>query len=168
MAALVAIVVCVATVAACGSSPAPTSRSSPLPAATADLTPVPNPAGPAASAAPTLPATTIVEGFGAIWDALPASWPVLPGQSQSEVGSDGSERLVVKGDSRALARQLAGALEERGWTVDIGSPLEDGTVVLDAVGPTEGCRVEARFSPPSPGDDIGTLLVYYGARCPFT
>lgn len=75
--------------------------------------------------------------------------------------------LVVKGDPESLARELQAALTKLGWTVDVGSPLEDGSVVLDATHEPLGCRVEARFSPVGPGSADGTLRVYYGAGCPF-
>ena len=151
-------------------SPASASPPPPATATAPSLTPVPGgPASPVIGATVGPPTTSNVEGFGEIWDALPASWPKFPGQSQSEIGSDASEMFVVKGDPAALAIQLRRTLEQRGgWTVDIGSALEDGTVVLEAIGAPEGCRVRARFSPNSPGDDLGTLLVYYGASCPWT
>lgn len=134
------------------------------------LTAVPGgPASPVIGASVGPPTTSNVEGFGEIWDALPASWPAFPGQSASEIGSDASQALVVKGDPAALAIQLRRTLEQRGgWTVDIASALEDGTVVLEAIGPAEGCRVRARFTPNTPGSDLGTLQVYYGAKCPWT
>ena len=126
------------------------------------------PASPVIGASVGPPTTSNVEGFGEIWDGLPASWPQFPGQSQSEIGSDASEALVVKGDPASLAIVLRRTLEQRGgWTVDIGSALEDGTVVLEAIGPQQGCRVRVRFSPDSPDADVGTLQVYYGAKCPW-
>jgi hypothetical protein len=150
---------------ACG----PSSASTP-PSAEPSLTAVPGgPASPVIGASVGPPTTSNVEGFGEIWDALPASWPAFPGQSASEIGSDASQALVVKGDPAALAIQLRRTLEQRGgWTVDIASALEDGTVVLEAIGPAEGCRVRAKFTPNTPGSDLGTLQVYYGARCPWT
>jgi hypothetical protein len=155
-------------VVACG----PSSASLPPPAtATApSLTPVPGgPASPVIGASVGPPSTSNVEGFGEIWDGLPPSWPKFPGQSQSEIGSDASEVLVVKGDPAALAIQLRRTLEQRGsWGVDIGSALEDGTVMLEAIGAPEGCKVRARFTPNTPGSDEGTLQVYYGAKCPWT
>jgi hypothetical protein len=152
--------------AGCGSSIPPSPAPSRQPAPTPSLTPVPGGAG--ATPTPTAVPTSQAEGFGTIWDALPRSWPRLPGQSQSEVGTDASEGLVVKGDTAALARRLRDALEQQGWTVDVGTPLEDGSIVLEATGAAAGCKAEARFSAPEPGDDIVSLLVYYGASCPFS
>jgi hypothetical protein len=75
--------------------------------------------------------------------------------------------LVVKGAPAALAAQLAAALTTSGWTVDVGSALEDGSIVVDATHAPAGCRVRARFSPDQLGSNDGSLLVYYGAACPF-
>lgn len=127
------------------------------------LTPVP---GGKPTPVATLPTTTETE-FGPIWDAVPPSWPSLPGQSESEVGSDASARFVVKGTPRDLAGQLWTALEAAGWHVDVGSPLEDGSIVLDATHAPNGCKVHAQFSG-SAATDPDTLLVYYGAKCPFS
>jgi hypothetical protein len=152
-------------VAGCGStvtpSAAPSASAGPSPAEPS-LTPIP---GGKPTPAATLPTTTQTE-FGEIWDALPPSWPTLPGQSESEVGSDASERLVVKGTPRDLAGQLRTALEAAGWHVDVGLPLEDGSVVVDATHAPNGCQVHAQFFG-SAATDPDTLLVYYGAKCPF-
>jgi len=146
-------------------SAAPRSPAATLtPSRRPSLSPVPG--APSPTPAPTRPGTTKTE-FGVIWDALPPSWPRLPGQSQSEVGSDASEMLVVKGKPVALARLLEMALEAKGWSVDVGSPLEDGSVVLDATGPTKGCKAHVVIGENSPGSNDGTALVYYGAGCPF-
>jgi hypothetical protein len=152
-------------VAGCSANVAPSaSRSASVrpSAAEPSLTPVP---GGKPTPLPTLPTTTETE-FGLIWDALPPSWPTLPGQSESEVGSDASERLIVKGTPRDLAGQLRTELEAAGWRVDVGSPLEDGSIVLDATHAPNGCKVHAQFFG-SASTDPDTLLVYYGAKCPF-
>ena len=154
----VAVAGCGTTVAP-SASPSPSARPTP---AEPSLTPVP---GGKPTPVATLPTTTETE-FGEIWDALPPSWPTLPGQSESEVGSDASERLVVKGTPRDLAGLLRTELEAAGWRVDVGSPLEDGSIVLDATRAPNGCKVHAQFFG-SGSTDPDTLLVYYGAKCPF-
>jgi hypothetical protein len=152
--------------AGCGSTPPP-----PIPSAT--VTTAHSPAAPSLTAVPgapspaaTLPATSDTD-FGKVWDAVPSSWPKMPGQSEGGVASDASASLVVRGQPVALAGVLAAALEKRGWNVDVGSPLEDGSVVLDATAQPPGCKAQARFSPDAPGSDTDTLLIYYGATCPF-
>jgi hypothetical protein len=127
------------------------------------------PGAPSPTPSSSLPPTSVPEtnaNVGPIWDALPPSWPAFPGQSQSEVGSDATDQLIVKGEPGALARQLGAELTRLGWSVDIGSPLEDGTVVLDARGAPRGCIAQVRFEGSS-GDVTVRLLVYYGAGCPF-
>ena len=156
-------------VAACTTAVAPSAspaRRSGAPAPS--LTPVPGAASP--TPRPTLPPTSKPESnpaIGPIWEALPPSWPALPGQSESEVGTDASSMLRVNGQPVALAGQLRTALQARGWTVDVGSPLEDGSVVVDATHEPAGCRLEAQFHPDQVGSNDGGLVVYYGAACPF-
>jgi hypothetical protein len=67
-------------------------------------------------------------------------------------------------DAATAARTISNGLVGQGWTVDIGTPLEDGTVVLDATASPPGCKAEVRFTPIS-----GTIImsVLYGASCPF-
>jgi hypothetical protein len=188
----VLIVAAVALVAACGgpspTAPSPTASSastaasalvatgatstgSTLPERTGtsssgpSLTPVPGAPGP--TPAMTLPAMTET-AFGRVWDGVPPSWPTLPGQSESEVGSDASASLVVHGKPEDLARFLRNELVARGWRVDVGSVLENGSVVVDAIGAAPGCKAQAQFTPNSPGSDDGGVLIYYGAACPFT
>jgi hypothetical protein len=130
------------------------------------LTPVPGgPGGPARSAvASHAPRTTTeVEGFGTISDTLPASFPKLPDQTESEVSSPASGLFVSNLDPGAASKLIAAALRAQGWKVDVGSPLEDGTVVLEATVAPTGCKTEVRFTPAS-----GSILmsVLYGAACP--
>lgn len=130
------------------------------------LTPVPGgPSSPAGSASAGLPTTTETD-FGQIWDALPPSFPILPGQQPADPGAGPtSGSFVVNMDAPTASAAIRTALEARGWSVVVGSPLEDGTVVLEASGPREGCATEVRFTPMS-----GTVVmsVLYGAECPFS
>lgn len=152
-----------AFLAACGppTSPLPTVRSSGT-----DPTPVPGAsATPALQPSVVLPTITDTE-FGRIWDALPPSWPKLPGQQPAETGAGPtSGSFAVNMAPLDAARTMAAALTGLGWTADVGSALEDGTVVLDAGGLREGCAAEVRFTPLS-----GTVVmsVLYGAECPFS
>lgn len=129
------------------------------------LTAVPGgPSSPAGSPSPSLPTTTKTD-FGRIWDALPPSFPTLPGQQPADpVAGPTSGSFVVNMTADDAARAMAAALTNLGWTADVSSALEDGTVVLDAGGAREGCATEVRFTPMS-----GTVVmsVLYGAECPF-
>jgi hypothetical protein len=130
------------------------------------LTPVPGgPSSSTAGASPTLPSTTVTES-GRIWDALPPSFPRLPGQEPADTGGGAtSGSFAVNMTADDAARAMAAALTTLGWTADVSSALEDGTVVLHAVGTREGCVAEVRFTPAS-----GTVImsVLYGSECPFS
>jgi hypothetical protein len=117
-----------------------------------------------ASAGP--PTTTNVEGFGRIFDRLPASFPKLLGAQPAETGAGAaSGSFVATTDAPTASKLITTLLEGQGWSVDVGSPLEDGTVVLDATHDPPGCKAQIRFTPVS-----GSLImsVLYGASCPFT
>jgi hypothetical protein len=146
----------------------PTSRpSASRPAASSppELTPVPGSgASPSARPAASRPPTTDVAGFGPILDGLPPSFPKLPGQQPAETGEGPSSgSFVVNGDVASASASIRSALQAKGWTVDTGAPLEDGTVVLEATGPA-GCKAEIRFTPVN-GSVM--LSVLYGATCPY-
>jgi hypothetical protein len=158
---LAPLLVLSSAVVACSSSVSPSPASSrPLGSALASAaagTPRPTPG-------PTLPDTTNTE-FGRIWDGLPDDFPKLPGQTPTELATPASGTFVVTGKATTLAASLRKLLTAAGWTVDVGSPLEDGSVVLDASRPPNGCKSEVRFTPLS-GTVVVTVL--YGAACPFS
>ncbi|HEX2756635.1 MAG TPA: hypothetical protein VHM48_14295 [Candidatus Limnocylindrales bacterium] len=152
----------------CGPSASTTLKPSASPRASASphLTAVPGgPASPVAGASVGPPTTTETE-FGTIWDALPPSFPRLPGQEPADTGAGPTSGSFALNMTAAAASQaIAAALKALGWTVDVGSPLEDGSVVLDATHAPAGCKTEVRFTPLS-----GTVImsVLYGASCPFS
>jgi hypothetical protein len=146
----------------------PTSRpSTSRPAASSppELTPVPGgEASPSARPAGSRPPTTDVAGFGRILDSLPPSFPKLAGQEPAETGEGPtSGAFAANVDVPSASASIRSALVAKGWTVDTGSPLEDGTVVLEASGPA-GCKAEIRFTPRT-GSVIMSVL--YGATCPY-
>ena len=158
----------VALAVGCG-SPAP-SRSTQAsgsatttPSPAASLTPIPG-GSVGDTPSPSIPTTSTTE-FGEIWDALPPSFPTLPGQQPATTAPGAtSGSFAVDMDVAAAVPAVRTALEAQGWTVDVSSPLEDGTVVLTAAGSAVGCKTEVRFTPTS-----GTVVmsVLYGAACPF-
>ena len=175
---LVAIVLGVAA-GSCGAtnppSPSRAAASATTTAATAgaasvaaSLTPVPGGASPSASAfaeTPSrLPATTTVQGFGEIFDALPPSFPRLPDQTETDIGGATSGQFVSNMTAAAATALLSSRLSAAGWSVDAGSPLEDGSVVVEATRPGSGCKAQITFTPAS-----GSIMmsVLYGATCPF-
>jgi hypothetical protein len=153
-------------VAGCGSTtttPKPVgspARSAPV------LTPVPGGGASPVVRASVAPPTTTDTEFGRIYDSLPPSFPTLPGQEPAATGAGPTSGSFAVNLSVADARRIIEvSLVSAGWTVSVGSPLEDGTVVLDAMRGTAGCKTEVRFAPVS-----GTVImsVLYGASCPFS
>lgn len=142
------------------------SATTPSTAPVPSLTAVPGgPSSPVVGASVGLPTTTETD-FGRIWDALPPSFPTLPGQQPTDpVAGPTSGSFVVNMTAEDAARAMAAALTNLGWATDVTSALEDGTVVLEAGGVREGCASEVRFTPMS-----GTVImsVLYGAECPFS
>jgi hypothetical protein len=159
-----------ALVTACGVGGVPTPAASRLAASSPasprpSLTAVPGgPASPVVGASVGLPTTTKTD-FGTIFDALPPSFPKLPGEEPATTGSGASSgSFAVNVGASAASAAIKSGLEALGWTVDVGSPLEDGSVVLEGSRGTSGCKAEVRFTPVS-GTVIMTVL--YGASCPF-
>jgi hypothetical protein len=176
--AIVALAV-IAIVAACGPDAAPATTASPATGATtparspgagatkSDLTPVPG-GQPTPflgiTIGPDQPDTTDVEGFGPILDELPASFPRLAGQEPADAGGGpATGSFAVNSTAEAAAADLAAKLTAVGWAADVASPLEDGSVVVEATGLAAGCKAEVRFTPAS---GTSLMLVLYGASCP--
>jgi hypothetical protein len=143
--------------------PTPRSTTGTLPTEPA-LTPVPAAGANAQSPAPSISQTETKTAIGRIWDGLPPSFPKLPGQTESEIGSATSGLFVANVSGAAASQAIENALKAQGWAVDVGSPLEDGTIVLEATGQAAACKAEVRFTPQS---GIVTMAVLYGAACPF-
>ena len=161
---LLALALAVTT--ACSPSITPAaSQSAPAASPVPSLTPVPG--GPSSSpdASITLPTTTQTD-FGVIWDALPPSFPRLPGQIPTDPGGGPTSGAFALGmDVATASAALSAALTAQGWTVDAGTSLEDGSVVIEIAGPREGCVGEVRLTPLS---GTVSMSVLYGAECPFS
>ena len=143
-------------------TPSPSPRSSPTnaPSLTAEASNAG--ASPLGSAKQTDTNTAI----GRIWDSLPPSFPRIGGATPMETGSGPtSGTFAVRGNVPDAVATIKAGLSGQGLTVDAGSPLEDGSVVVEARGgPNPGCRIEVRFTPLS---GTTTMAVLYGASCPF-
>jgi hypothetical protein len=110
------------------------------------------------------PPTTTDTEFGRIWDSLPDTFPRMARSTPVDEAGPVSAAFATSTDVETASRGIGQTLMDLGWSVDIGSPLEDGTVILEATGPPAGCKAEVRFTPMS-----GTVVmsVLYGAECPF-
>jgi hypothetical protein len=156
-------------VAACGGSAAtarPTTLTTPtlaptLPAPTkvpggGDRTPAPSPG-------------TFKIAWGAAWDALPPGFPVPAGAKPADPGdpADGpvSGAFVVDGAPADVARQMQAGLTAAGYSTEaLSGPFEDGSLVVDSVGPDPVCRVQTRVR----GLGGTTMItVLFGAACPW-
>jgi hypothetical protein len=150
--------------AACGSTPAPSSSSAPESAPpSTDL-----PAATSASLAPsTSPAADQTDTeWGRIWDAVPAGFPRYPGSTPADDSSDepASARYAIDGgDPATVASWYQGALEQATFsTIGMNGPGEDGGFVIDSVGQGD-CRIQTTIMPLG---GMTFVAVWYGAGCP--
>jgi hypothetical protein len=172
-----AAAVLVAAVAACGSS-APTVRpSTPPPVASAataaptdapteapstpPLTPVPGDASGDPNPPPFNPGTTETE-WGTILDAVPDDFPVYPGAEPAELPEAASGIWAALAPPEGVSSWYERTLEALGYTVDMGSPLEDGTRVAEIGTDLPECRMQVTFKPAA-GSTM--IIVLYGADC---
>jgi hypothetical protein len=166
-----AAVVAGAIAAGCGSasaSPAATAVAASSPSAAASLEPstapapslTPVPGGQSNGPGPvgTLIPTTQTE-WGEILDDLPASFPIHPDADVAEVpGEVVSGSFEVPADVDALVAWYTDTYTERGYAVDAGTALEDGSRVIDVAADLPECRIQMTFRP-TDGSTIMTVLV---------
>jgi hypothetical protein len=110
--------------------------------------------------------TTTETDWGTIWDALPPSFPVYPGAFATETRAGAaSGELAIPTDPQSTIGWYEAALQAAGYRAEgVSAPLEDGSVVIDVVGPADGCMARVTVTPLS-GTTHATILV--GAGCPF-
>jgi hypothetical protein len=160
-------IVLVLLAVACGPAGPSPRPSATLPASVEpSLTPVPGGSTAESPSPAQVTQTNTDTEVGRIWDALPKSFPRIPGAITIETTSGPTSGTFAVGTSLddAVATMRTG-LTALGYNVDVGSPLEDGTVLLDAGGGEDPeCRIEVRFTPLS---GTITMAVLYGSACPF-
>jgi hypothetical protein len=107
--------------------------------------------------------TTLTE-WGRILDRVPEGFPVYPGAGPADgVTEPASGAWVVAAGPARVADWYVTALEALGWSsIDLASPLEDGTRVLDLASDLPECRVQVTFRP---AGESTMILVLYGAGC---
>ena len=155
------------SLAACGSAvtPTPSASTGASPAGSAapstgapSLTPVPGGASTLPEPVPTRIGTTQTD-WGEILDDLPATFPLYPDADVAEVPDEVvSGSFEAPADVEALVAWYTDTLTERGYAVDTGTPLEDGSRVMDVAADLPECRIQITFRP-ADGSTIMTVLV---------
>jgi len=146
-------------------SPAATDSGAPAIAESPSLTPV---APPSESVAATGPTTTSVPttqtDWGTILDAVPDTFPRYPDAKTSEPPSEPvSDALETTASVDDVATWYRDALGSAGFgAIDVSSPLEDGSRVLDGEANAPGCQVQLTFRPLG---ESTMIIVLYGAGC---
>jgi hypothetical protein len=150
-----------ATAAAALATASPAAPKTPKPTHAAG-SPAAHSAGPAA--APT-PVGVTRTPWGNILDAVPATFPVYPKATVADPPAD----HAVSGawGSKASVAQVAtwyrDALRRAAYAkVDLGSPLEDGSRVIDVQGDVPECKAQVTVRPL---DGSTMITVLYGAGC---
>jgi hypothetical protein len=172
-----ALALCLALVlAACGSSPESPGSATPtdsVPDATGgptepatgapDPTAVPGSERTPAPPPPTHVSTTQTD-WGEILDVLPADFPVFPGAEVADPPAEPvSGAFLAPAGVDEVAVWYRDALVAAGWsTLDLSSPLEDGSRVLDISGDIPECRLQVTFRPQ---DGSTMITVLYAAGC---
>jgi hypothetical protein len=137
------------------------SQGTTSPADQPSLTPVPGGSmtGPSGAGS----GTTLTD-WGRILDTVPDGFPVYPGARPADgLAEPVSGAWVADAATATVADWYVGTFKELGWSsVDLGSALEDGSLVLDLASDLPECRVQATFRPAG-GSTM--ILVLYGAGC---
>ena len=162
-----------ASLTACGGTAASPGAASVVPASVPDvasptavaartsapsLTPVPGGQSTAPDPVGTRIPTTQTD-WGEVLDALPDTFPIYPDASPAEVPDE-----VVSGSFEAptdvvtLVAWYTQQLSERGYAVDTGDALEDGSRVMDVTADLPECRIQLGFRP-ADGSTIMTVLI---------
>jgi hypothetical protein len=161
--------------AACGGSAAsstpargPTAAPATAPAAgtpTALPEPTEVPGGASVTPDPLPDDTTTTETeWGTILDAVPATFPVLPGAEPVESPDEPvSAAWITDTSIDEAATWYRDALEAQGLnTMGLSDPLEDGSRVLDTVADIPECRIQTTFRP---AGESTMITVRYAAGC---
>ena len=128
------------------------------PTAAPSLTPVPGGQSSVPGPAGSHIATTQTD-WGEILDGLPDTFPIYPDASPGEVpGEVVSGSFEAPVDVETLVAWYTQQLTERGYAVDTGDALEDGSRVMDVTADLPECRIQLTARP-ADGSTIMTVLV---------
>jgi hypothetical protein len=111
-------------------------------------------------------ATVIASPLGPIWDAVPPEFLLFAGARPVEI--DEPVRVALDHPAQAaspadIANAYVADLGIGGWRTVVNGPIEDGSIVVDAVRDGSTCRAQVRATPLG---GIVRITVLYGAGCP--
>ena len=104
--------------------------------------------------------------WGRIWDALPSSFPRMPGTKIATDTGEGasSAQLSVTAARDQVVLFYRQAFRDAGYTIGTDGPLDDGSVTVTA---TDGSQCRMELSVRGTGTQESLVTVLYGAGCPF-
>jgi hypothetical protein len=111
-------------------------------------------------------AAIIESPWGPIWDAIPDTFLVFPGAQPVEIEAPVSAVLDHPAQAASptdVAGAYATALTAAGWRTVVDGPIEDGSVVVDAVRDGTSCQAQVRATPLG---GIVRVTILYGSECP--
>jgi hypothetical protein len=104
--------------------------------------------------------------WGPIWDAVPPEFLVFAGAQPVEIEEPVSAALDHPAQAASpadIANAYVTDLTIGGWRTVVDGPIEDGSLVVDAVRDGTTCRAQVRATPLG---GIVRITVLYGADCP--
>jgi hypothetical protein len=111
-------------------------------------------------------AVVVQSPWGPIWDAVPDEFLLFAGAEAVEINEAVSAALDHPAQAASPA-EVASAyvtdLTTGGWRAVMNAPIEDGSIVVDAVRDGTSCRAQVRATPLG---GIVRITVLYGADCP--
>jgi hypothetical protein len=125
------------------------------------LTPVPGGRSAQPEPLPTRTGTAQAD-WGEILVALPDTFPLYPDAGIVDVPEVVSGSLSAPVDRDGATAWYVQALSAAGYAVELSTPLEDGTQVLDAFSDLPECRIQMRFRPEG---ETTIITVLYGSGC---
>jgi hypothetical protein len=155
--AAIAILFLAASIGACMPGPTDPPQGTPTSPATA----------PPFEPTPVTGDPTVIESpWGPIWDAVPPEFLVFAGAEPVEIEEPVSAALDHPAQAASpadIANAYVTALGIDGWRTVVDGPIEDGSILVDAVRDGTTCRAQVRATPLG---GIVRITILYGAGCP--
>lgn len=155
--AAIAILFLVVGIGGCMTSPTSAPQGTPISPGTAppiEPTPV------------TGAATVIASPWGPIWDAVPPEFLVFAGAQPVEIDEPVSVALDHPAQAASpadIANAYVTDMGIGGWRTVVNGPIEDGSILVDAVRDGTTCRAQVEATPLG---GFVRITILYGADCP--